>query len=100
MKAFLFDYDGYESEFDTSKTCHDVAVMIYEHLLSSLQNKLVRSRYAVERPVDCTECDHEYGCCKQRKLMLAMVEKILEWLKEHKDELQDIDYADDIDLNA
>ena len=49
-------------------------------------------------PVDCTECDHEYGCCKQRKLMLAMVEKILEWLKEHKDELQDIDYVDDVDL--
>ena len=31
--------------------------------------------------------------------MLAMVEKILEWLKEHKDELQDIDYVDDVDLN-
>ena len=30
--------------------------------------------------------------------MLAMVKKILEWLKEHKDELQDIDYADDVGL--
>ena len=27
-----------------------------------------------------------------------MVEKILEWLKKHKDDLQDIDYADDVDL--
>ena len=30
--------------------------------------------------------------------MSAMVEKILEWLKEHKDDLQDIVYANDVNL--
>ena len=32
--------------------------------------------------------------------MLAMVKKFLEWLKEQKDELQDIDYANDVDLTV
>ena len=68
--------------------------------MTSLKKKAIYSSYSRERPVDCLECNHEYGCCKQRKLMLAMVEKILEWLKEHKDELKDIDYADDVDLNV
>ena len=98
LKAHLFDDVGYKSEFDKSKTSHDVALMIYEHLRTSLKEKLIVSNYAGECPVDCTRCDGEYGCCKQRKLMLAMVEKILEWLKEYKDELQDIDYADDVHL--
>ena len=77
-----------------------MAVMIYEQLRSSLEAKRVYSRYTYEFPVNCNECDYEYGCCKQRKLMLAMVEQILEWLKEHKDGLQKIDFADDVDLNA
>ena len=72
--------------------------MIYRKLRSFLDQKEVLSSYTSERPVDCRECDYEFGCCKQRKLMLAMVEKILKWLKEHKDELQDIDYADDVNL--
>ena len=30
--------------------------------------------------------------------MMAMCERIIQWLQEHKDELEDIDYADDVDL--
>ena len=90
----MFAYD-----FVKSITSHNVAGMIYNHLRSGLEAKYIVSIDVDELPtVDCLDCDHEYGCCKQRKLMLAMVEKILEWLKEHRDELQDIDYADDVDL--
>ena len=83
--------------------------MIYEQLRTSLKEESINSFYAFqilvggwdcEYPVYCRDCDHEYLCCKQHELMLAMVGKILEWLKEHKDKLQDIDYADDVDLNA
>ena len=76
LKACLYDTNRYQSEFDKSKTSHDVAVMIYEKLKIGLNKKQVYSRHSLEYPVDCTECDLEYGCCKQRKLMLAMVEKI------------------------
>ena len=81
------------------KTSHDAAVVIYDKLRNTLKTSGFSS-YPYKSPVDCTKCDLEYGCCKQRKLMLAMVEKILEWLKEHKDDLQDIDYADDVDLSG
>ena len=30
--------------------------------------------------------------------MLAMIDKILEWLKDHKNQLLDIDFVDDINL--
>ena len=97
MKACLLDRSGHKSNYHELKTPIEVAEAIYEQLKTSLNKKLVVSTTTSERPVDCTKCDHEYGCCKQRKLMLAMVEKVLDWLKEHKDELQDIDYAD-VDL--
>ena len=100
LKACFLDRCGHSSDYDESKTSLEVAETIYEQLRNSLNKKLLVSSYTLERPVDCTECDNdEYGCCKQRKLMLAMVEKILFWLKEHKDELQDIDYADDVNLD-
>ena len=99
MKSCLFNKYGYKSEFNKSNTS-SVAVRIYEHLRTRLKENWVYSSYTRESPVNCRNCDLEYGCCKQRKLMLAMVENILEWLKEHKDELQDIDYADEVDLNA
>ena len=31
--------------------------------------------------------------------MIAMVEKIIAWLKTHENDLQDIDYADDVELD-
>ena len=30
--------------------------------------------------------------------MMAMCERIIQWLQEHKDEFEDIEYADDVDL--
>ena len=35
------------------------------------------------------------GCCLKRKLALATVCKTLEWLTSYREELLDIDYADD-----
>ena len=31
--------------------------------------------------------------------MIAMLEKIISWLKAHENDLQDIDYADDVELD-
>ena len=101
LKAHVFHEEIFKSDFDKYITPQDVAVAVYEHVKTNLDKKQISASYASyikEYPVDCTECDHEYGCCKQRKLMLAMVDKILEWLKEHKNELLDIDFSDDVDL--
>ena len=40
--------------------------------------------------VDCWLCDVERGCCKKRKLTLAMTSQILHvgWLKQHQHDLQ------------
>ena len=81
LKAFFLGWKGYNLKFDKCKTSHHVAVMIYEQLITGLKENKVYSSYAREYPVDCTECDDNNGCCKQLKLMLAMVEKILDWLK-------------------
>ena len=62
------------------------------------KRKQVNSKYSQEQPVHCTLCKVERGCCKRRKLMLAMVEKILKWLKENKNQLQNIDFAHDVIL--
>ena len=35
----------------------------------------------------CLGCRFEYGCCKRRKLTLAMTSQILDWLKQHQDDL-------------
>ena len=96
LRACLFN--EYKMDFEGSITSCDVAVFIYEQLKKLLNKNLILSRCANESPVDCTECNHKYRCCKQRKLMFAMVEKNLEWLKEHRDELQDIDHSDNVDL--
>ena len=92
LKAGLFGEDGRELDYNKSKTSCDVAIMIYERYRSFCPNSL-----------DCTcyiEMGLGYECdrCKEHRLTMAMVDKILKWLKEHKDELQDIDYADDVDL--
>ena len=98
LKAAMFERNEYNPEYNKLSTSFDVAVTVYENLRSGLNIGLIVTCNGKDRPIDCTKCDHEYGCCKQRKLMLAMVETILKWLKEHKDELQDIDYADDVDI--
>ena len=102
LKACLFNDNrntGFflKEEFFDCFTPYDVCTKIYELLHQYLNEKVVRSEYSNEFPIRCHNwCDVERGCCKRRKLMLAMVEKILQWLKENEHQLQDIDYAVDV----
>ena len=98
LKACLFSYDKQKKEFDKCLTPHDVATKIYELLQTYLNERLVKSEYSHEEPVHCTYCAVERGCCKRRNLMLAMVEKILQWLNEYKARLQKIDFAEDFNF--
>ena len=110
FKAYLLDKDGHTADFVSRYykmgrnvslyELHPVVVakLIYEQLRFDLIKKEIISSHTKEWPVDCRVCEHEYGCCKQRKLMLAMVEKILDWLNELADELQGIDYRNNVDL--
>ena len=98
LKACLFGEDIHKEQFNECSTPHDVATTIYELLQEYLNDKHVFSAYNNEDPVGCSFCEVERGCCKRRKLMFAMVEKIRQWLKENRDQLQDIDFVDDVDL--
>ena len=40
--------------------------------------------------MDCEPCKFERGCCKKRKLTLAMSSQILDWLKSYQEELNSI----------
>ena len=96
LKACLFRAGKVNTEFNECSTPHDVVTKIYEMLEAGLIKEEVYSEYSRESPINCTHCQVERGCCKRRKLMLAMVEQILQWLKENKNNIQDIDFADDV----
>ena len=96
LKACLFGINKYKDEFDDCLTPHDVAVKMYEQLGDYLNGKQIYSSYSLESSLDCAPCKVERGFCKRRKLMLSMVHNILHWLKEHKSELTNMDFVDDI----
>ena len=98
LKACLFGKDRHKEAFNKYLTPHDVSTNIYERLQNYLNAKEVKSEYSRESPVNCFGCQVERGSCKRRNLMLAMVRMIIKWLEENKDRLQDIDFADHVDL--
>ena len=74
----------------------DWAVRIYEKLITGLEAKSISAWYNDRRCLlDCTNCEVERGCCKKRKLMMAMTSRCLDWLKRHQHELGDIDFGAD-----
>ena len=67
------------------------AIDIYRKLKSDFDTTKVQSwhdEYGTLK--NCSKCRVERGCCKKRKLTLAMTSQILDWLKRHKAELNDI----------
>ena len=84
---------------DIADLCYDSAcdwaIKIYERLEKELKAKKVSSWYdEYPRLVDCIDCKVECGCCKRRKLLLAMTSQILAWLHANTDELQDVQFLD------
>ena len=76
---------------------------IYEILRRALHVRKLDSRFLDEEVYFCSnynsyDCTVERGFCKRRRFMIAIVEKIISWLKNHESDLHDIDYADDIEL--
>ena len=59
----------------------EVTLLIYERLYRKLDNSLVESLYSGEKPVDCTKCVIERGCCKKKKFMMAMIRGIWNSIK-------------------
>ena len=92
LKACLFDKKGPCTNFSDCKSPLSVSVMIYERLLEKLDTKLVESLYTGEKPVDCTNCKIVRGCCKRRKLMMAMGKEILQWISSNKIKLSDMHF--------
>ena len=74
---------------DAGSAC-DWAIRIYELLKRCLELKHINTLYGNKDLVDCLECKAERGCCKKRKLTLAMTSQILNWLKCHQKELSKI----------
>ena len=67
------------------------AIRIYEELEANLEAKEMTTWYSnIGEVMDCTLCKMEGGCCKKRKLALAMTSQILDWLKQHQDDLSSI----------
>ena len=78
LKACLFENNRHKIELDKCLSPHDVTTTIYELLHQCLIKKKIESNYSGECPVDCEHCELERGCCKRRRLMLAMVENIIQ----------------------
>ena len=88
----LLPRDGRAVEHDSA--C-GWAIRIYERLKADLEAKKISSWYdEFPRLIDCTECKVECGCCKRRKLMLAMTSQVILWLKKHQRQLNDVNVAD------
>ena len=66
------------------------AIKIYEKLKTDLKAKKIVPWYTnyFTTLMNCRECMVESGCCKKRKLTLAMTSQILHWFKKHKKELK------------
>ena len=90
-------------EFEDCGTPHAVALKIYEILLQALNARKLESDFLRENIYFCCskygfDCIVDRGCCKRRRLMLALVNKIILWLKKHGSDLNDIDFADDVEF--
>ena len=93
-----------KDEFEDCSTPHAVALKIYEILLQALQARKLESKFLDKEVYFCSnhngyDCTVERGCCKRRRFMIAMVEKIISWLKNHESDLQDVDFADDVEFD-
>ena len=70
------------------------AIRIYEKLKTNLEaKKLYTWDYSYTALIYCTHCEVERGCCKKTKLTLAMTSQILDWLKQHQEDLSSILYT-------
>ena len=96
LTIMAIDIEQQRNGFETLTT-FDVALNIYKLLQSILINGYSNNSDYVTARTACQSCKVERGCCKRRKLMKEMVENIIDWLKNNKDRLQDIDFADDDD---
>ena len=94
----------FKDDFNLCLTPYAVACKIYEILLEQIQSRKLHSNFLNETIYFCSDksdksCLSDRGCCKHRQMMTAMVAKILSWLQTHGDELKDIDFADDVELD-
>ena len=62
------------------------AIRIYGKLKKELMAKKIFSWHTSSREtlMNCQECEVEHGCCKKRKLTLAITSRVLDWLKKHQ----------------
>ena len=63
------------------------AVRIYEKLKTDLKAERIWLRCYHKTLLDCSDCEVEHGCCKKRKLAIAMTSQIMDWLKQHQEDL-------------
>ena len=93
-----------KTAFEGCCTPHAVALKSYEILSQAFHARKLESVFLNEEVYFCSndqgyDCRTERGCCKRRRFMIAMVEKIISWLKNHESHLHDIDCADNVKFN-
>ena len=84
MLRHIFTYMYWAS---TSNSACSRAIRIYEKLNLDLEGEMTCSRYNSDATMDYRLCPMECGWCKKRKLTLAMTSQILDWLKQHQQDL-------------
>ena len=94
IKSALFNEQAVREDMLQSDTPVKVCVLLYRCLLWALRERKIPESYIGESPLDCTSCQVERGCCKRRKLVMAVVEKTLQWLHVNQRQLEDVDFAD------
>ena len=93
LKTYLFTDD-----IQPCSSPLEGAVKIYEYLQKSLAERKIEVKHSDEIFFNCVDCkpNSDRGCCKKRKLVKAIVDKILIFLEENSNELQEVDFADDV----
>ena len=66
------------------------AISIYEKLKTDLEAKVIHTWYDRDDLGNCYNCEVERGCCKKRKLTMAMTSQILVWLQKHQQTFDEI----------
>ena len=89
-------------EFKECSTPHAVALKIYEILCQSLKSRHLQSKLLNTEIYFCKNiynCSFERGCCKRRRFMIAIVEKIIIFLQTYERYLNGIYFLDNIRLD-
>ena len=84
-----------EKERSPFKVAYDLYTELEREILKSTSSVVEGEFRAI---CETVMCEKEGGCCKKKDFILTMIENMLKWMQKHDKDLQNIDFADDMDF--